>query len=198
MCVCVCLCVRAARQKEMAELMGKKWVDDDELDETDAAKAAPQVTRAEGMPAPGAVEQVHSEAAFNNIVAAAGETPTIVKFFAPWCRKCAALKPKFANLARGYGERVIFIKMDVENREVKAMIKAKGVKSIPTFQLWKNGEMVDQYAAGDAWERVLGRVAEGLGWVREGCLLWVVCGLCERQRREAGQGGEMVWLTGGV
>ena len=51
----------------------------------------------------------------------------------PWCRKCAALKPKYANLARAYGDRVIFIKMDVENKEARALIKERaGVKYVHT------------------------------------------------------------------
>jgi thiol-disulfide isomerase/thioredoxin len=65
-----------------------------------------------------------------------GETPVVVKYFATWCRKCAALKPKYSTLARAYGDKVIFVKMDVENAEAKTRIKVRdGVKQIPTFQV---------------------------------------------------------------
>ena len=33
-----------------------------------------------------------------------GRKPIVVKFFASWCRKCLAMKPKFDRLAAGYGQ----------------------------------------------------------------------------------------------
>ena len=46
-------------------------------------------------------------------------------------------------------ERVIFIRVDVEKKDAKTLIKDRaGVNSIPTFQVWKSGTFRDQYVAG--------------------------------------------------
>jgi len=153
--------VKRQKEKEVALLMGQRWIEDEELEEARAAKEALQNVRGPGMPVPGEVGLVDSTKGFDDIIAAAGDTPVIVKFFASWCRKCAALKPKYNNLARGYGERVIFIKMDVENKEARALIKERaGVNSIPTFQVWKEGQLRDQFVAGASIPAVPKALAE--------------------------------------
>ena len=48
---------------------------------------------------------IGSEKEFDDLLAANnGRKPVVVKFFASWCRKCLAMKPKFDRLAAGYGQ----------------------------------------------------------------------------------------------
>jgi len=52
-------------------------------------------------------------------------------------------------------ERVIFIRVDVEKKDAKTLIKDRaGVNSIPTFQVWKSGTFRDQYVAGSFFRRL--------------------------------------------
>jgi len=176
-----------AKQKEVARLMGRAWVDtevgSDGPDQADSVllsvhsevsaliqtQAAELETislrHAQDMadlkarieePAshttfrePGKVSELSTEEELDELLVAAGDLPVIVKFFAPWCRKCMALKPKYINLASVYGNRVVCAEMSVANAEVKEMIKDRmGVSQIPTWQVWKNKELADQYVAG--------------------------------------------------
>ncbi len=151
------------KQRQIAELRGEVWVDPDDLEVQSAFEAAAQKARGlpDTAPVAGGVGELATEAEFDAMITAAKDTPVLIKFFAPWCRKCAALKPKYANLARAYGDRVIFIKLDVENKEVKKLIKERaGVNSIPTFQLWKSGKLEEQYVAGNSIPAVPKKLTE--------------------------------------
>jgi len=99
-------------------------------------------------PWPGKVGSLTTLEEFDQLVAAAGTTPVVGKIFAPWCRKCAALKPKFKHLALGYGDRVVFVEMSLENKALKSALLERGVNQIPTFQVWKEGAKVEEYVAG--------------------------------------------------
>lgn len=62
----------------------------------------------------------------------------VVDFFANWCGPCKMLAPIFEELAPEYGDKVKFIKVDVDQSPDLAM-KYK-VASIPTIIVMKNGE----------------------------------------------------------
>ena len=150
------------RAREMAELSGRTWVDEDEAEETRLRQAAAAAqAKAAGLPLPGDVMVLDTEENFNAVVSKAGSTLVVVKYFASWCRKCAALKPKYAQIARAYGDKAFFVKMDVESKEAKPFVKGRaGVKSIPTFQIWKNGDKIDQYVAGTSIPQVPRKLAD--------------------------------------
>jgi thioredoxin 1 len=69
-------------------------------------------------------------------------TPVLVDFWAAWCGPCKALSPKLEEMSKSYGDKVRFVKMDVDaNAQVPAQFQIRG---IPTLILFKNGKMVDQ------------------------------------------------------
>jgi len=103
----------------------------------------------------GNVGELSTEKELYELLGAAGDLPVIVNFFAPWCRTCMALRPKYINLARMYGNRVVCVEMSVSNADVKEVIKDRmGVNHIPTCQVWNNKELVDQYVAGTSIDTV--------------------------------------------
>lgn len=106
----------------------------------------------------GEVKALQDEEEFNEIMAAAGDKPIIVKFYAEWCRKCIAMRPKFLKLAAAYGEQAVFVKMDIEKFGELAKNRA-GVVAIPTFMVWKEGKPVDKYVAGSVISKVPGEIA---------------------------------------
>ncbi len=71
------------------------------------------------------------------------ERPVLVDFWADWCAPCRALMPVLAKLADAYNGKFLLGKLDTEaERELAAQF---GIRSLPTVQLFKDGEAVDQF-----------------------------------------------------
>lgn len=73
-----------------------------------------------------------------------GDKPVFVDFWATWCGPCRMVSPVVEELAAEYGDRVAFVKVDVDDEPDLA--QRFGVMSIPNLVLIKNGEVVDQSA----------------------------------------------------
>ena len=68
------------------------------------------------------------------------DKPVLVDFWAAWCRPCHMIAPIVDELAKGYGGRIDFVKVDVDHNPKTA--SKYGVMSIPTLIVFKNGEPV--------------------------------------------------------
>ena len=73
-----------------------------------------------------------------------GDKPVFVDFWATWCGPCRMVSPLVDQLAEEYGDRISFVKVDVD--EEPALAQRYQVMSIPNLVLFQDGMVVEQAA----------------------------------------------------
>jgi thioredoxin 1 len=66
------------------------------------------------------------------------QKPVFVDFSAEWCGPCKTIEPFIDELAAEYNGAVSFVKIDTDKNP--GLATAYGVRSMPTFIMFKNGE----------------------------------------------------------
>ena len=82
-----------------------------------------------------------TDAEFANSVLGS-DRPVLVDFWAEWCGPCRMIAPVVEDLAGELGDRVAFMKMDIDANPSTAM--RLGIMSIPTLIIFKDGEPVER------------------------------------------------------
>lgn len=83
--------------------------------------------------------------------------PVLVDFYADWCGPCRMMGPLVDQLSDTYAGRLKVGKVNVD--EEKLLAGHYGIRSIPSFLLFKDGQVVDSVTGGVP-ESVLERMIE--------------------------------------
>ncbi|KAL7488969.1 hypothetical protein ACHAW6_014550 [Cyclotella cf. meneghiniana] len=87
------------------------------------------------------VKYIESEGEWMELMETSKEKLVVVDFTASWCGPCQMIAPKFEAMSKQY-TNVVFVKVDVDAQEKIAGMC--GIRAMPTFQFYKNGQKVDE------------------------------------------------------
>ena len=63
------------------------------------------------------------------------------------CGPCKVIYPTFVGLSEDFAEQATFVKiMGDTDTESRALMKEWGVRVVPLFMLWKNGEKIAEWS----------------------------------------------------
>ncbi|MFH5821670.1 thioredoxin [Georgenia sp. AZ-5] len=89
------------------------------------------------------------------------DVPVLVDIWATWCAPCRRTEPIIEELAAEHGDRLRFVKLDADaNSET---VTRYGVVSIPTFNVYKDGELVKSLVGARTKKEFLDELADFLG-----------------------------------
>lgn len=91
------------------------------------------------------MEYAFTDSNFNDEVIKS-QTPVLVDFWAPWCGPCRTMAPIVEELADELESQIKIGKLNIEEGSVTA--QNYGIMSVPTFLLFKHGQVVEQMVGG--------------------------------------------------
>jgi len=71
--------------------------------------------------------------------------PVLVDFWAEWCGPCKQIAPALGELATEYEGKARIAKVNIEEATNQQLAVDYGIRSIPTFILFKGGQVVAQH-----------------------------------------------------
>jgi thioredoxin 1 len=89
------------------------------------------------------VVDITSEASFDSTISSSGDSLVIVDYSTTWCGPCKVIAPKFDELSDKYPDAVFLKVIGDASPDASKLMKREGVRSVPSFHYFKNGEKVD-------------------------------------------------------
>ncbi|KAH8091493.1 hypothetical protein JL720_5800 [Aureococcus anophagefferens] len=73
----------------------------------------------------------------------AGDSLMVVDFATTWCGPCKVMEPKMNAMSEEYTDAIFYKVIGDSSAEASSLMKREGVRAVPSFHFWKNGEKVD-------------------------------------------------------
>lgn len=90
-----------------------------------------------------AVKDVGSEQEFDATIKSAAGALVVVDYSTTWCGPCKVIAPKFDEFSEKYPDAVFLKVIGDASPEASKLMKREGVRSVPSFHYFLNGEKVD-------------------------------------------------------
>jgi len=90
-----------------------------------------------------AVVDIDGEAAFDKTIKSANGGVVIVDYSTTWCGPCKVIAPKFDEFSEKYPDAVFLKVIGDASPDASKLMKREGVRSVPSFHYFKDGEKVD-------------------------------------------------------
>jgi thioredoxin 1 len=85
------------------------------------------------------------------------EAPVLVDFWASWCGPCQMMGPIVEEVAKEMeGKPVKVAKLNVD--EAAATAERYNVMSIPTFKIFKDGKVIDEFIGAQSKDEIISRL----------------------------------------
>eukprot|EP00747_Dinoflagellata_sp_TGD_P138721 gnl/TRDRNA2_/TRDRNA2_175817_c0_seq2.p1 gnl/TRDRNA2_/TRDRNA2_175817_c0~~gnl/TRDRNA2_/TRDRNA2_175817_c0_seq2.p1 ORF type:complete len:228 (+),score=31.76 gnl/TRDRNA2_/TRDRNA2_175817_c0_seq2:61-744(+) len=112
-----------------------------------------------GAQAAAAVVEVHSEDELG-VLTTESDGLVVLNVGTSWCVPCKIFMPKYQNMAEEFNE-VKFLKVNGdENESTQELMQRLGVRSVPVFVFFKNGQEIGDRVAGAKEAAIRSRVTE--------------------------------------
>lgn len=89
------------------------------------------------------------------------KVPVFIDFWAPWCGPCQSMLPIIGEVAGEYKEDIVKIaKFNID--ESKGVPGQFGIMSVPTFMIFKDGQIIDQFVGAQSKDSLKERIGQVL------------------------------------
>jgi thioredoxin 1 len=90
-----------------------------------------------------AVADIQSEGSFDKSIQESGDKLVIIDYSTTWCGPCKVIAPKFEEFSNKYPNAIFLKVIGDASPDASKLMKREGVRSVPSFHYFKNGEKVD-------------------------------------------------------
>ena len=87
--------------------------------------------------------------------------PVLVDFWAPWCGPCKMVGPILEELSEQYADKITVVKVNTDENPRTAA--AYGVVSIPTLNVYQDGELVKSLVGAHPKPRLVKELEDFVG-----------------------------------
>lgn len=85
----------------------------------------------------------------------------VVDFWAPWCQPCKVVTPIVEGLAKEYGDRAAFAKVNVDENQAAAM--KYQIMGVPALLFFRGGRVVDRIVGAASRAKIEATLRKALG-----------------------------------